>query len=385
MGLPLHTMLFAIALTSSIAGTDPVERNLELLWSVGGNNADEIYGVLSDVITHPSGDAYVLDSQLATVHRIARDGRVLVSFGRRGEGPGEFQFPRSLARLPNGNILVGQPRPRRYSTFDPSGLYLGEWDGLRRVGDAVVIRVHEGDRCAVVQRTSFTHSESAMNTVQDLLLLSGSSEEPIVLAVGRTELEFSAPVRREEDSVPFRWEPGPEGTVVVAPSTDYRIDVFDATGEHSARVAPEFESVARTRERLEEVEARFRAGGGTDGVEFAPLSHEPDIQWFDVDGQGRLWVLSSRGAVQASADSLGRFDVWTSDGRFLKTIDLHGEGDPKRDRYVIDGDRLYVLQRYGDAFANWRASLPGGASSVGGDESGAEPMAILCYRLPALD
>ena len=64
------------------------------------------------VLHRPAGVAmgrdqvYVVDPPSHAVWRLAFDGRVLGRLGERGSGEGMFNFPTSVAALPNGGILV---------------------------------------------------------------------------------------------------------------------------------------------------------------------------------------------------------------------------------------------------------------------------------------
>lgn len=71
--------------------------------------------VLSD------GKYYVLDSKSYNVNVFSASGRPIRTFGRQGEGPGEFSRPTELSV--NGNrVVVGEPN-RRISIFDTTGAF----------------------------------------------------------------------------------------------------------------------------------------------------------------------------------------------------------------------------------------------------------------------
>ena len=93
---------------------------------------------------------------------------------------------------------------------------------------------------------------------------------------------------------------------------------------------------------------------------------------------GWFWVLNCHGAFDRPAGSLGTFDVFDREGRFVRQITLMGEGDPLRDAYVLTRDRFFVLKGLLDA----QLSTQGGAAAeAGADEM--EPMSMICYRLGA--
>ncbi len=69
------------------------------------------------------GSLYVYDDGDDAIHRFASGGRYLGSFGRSGEGPGEFQTVTTLYFL-GSDLYAYDLRMRRISVFDRDGQYL---------------------------------------------------------------------------------------------------------------------------------------------------------------------------------------------------------------------------------------------------------------------
>lgn len=109
------------------------------------------------------------------------------------------------------------------------------------------------------------------------------------------------------------------------------------------------------------------------------MEYDRDIVQMYATDAGKLWVLTSRGALPEAEDSLGVFDVFDREGYFERQIDLKGDGDFKHDRYYLAGDRLYVLKRYADAWRSWSARF---APQDTETEEEPEQMAVICYRVP---
>jgi hypothetical protein len=85
----------------------------------------------TEMIRHPNGDLYVTDGyRNARVHRFAPDGRLKVSWGEPGHGPGQFHLPHSIAIDDAGRLLVADRANRRIQIFTPDGAYLGQWNGM---------------------------------------------------------------------------------------------------------------------------------------------------------------------------------------------------------------------------------------------------------------
>ena len=70
--------------------------------------------------------ACVDDSYETQVRCVDVEGAVVGVFGQRGEGPGEFDSPTSLARGQEGTVGVHDPGLGRFTVFEPSGAYVSE-------------------------------------------------------------------------------------------------------------------------------------------------------------------------------------------------------------------------------------------------------------------
>ena len=81
----------------------------------------------------PKGEIYVTDGYSnACVHKYAPDGRRLMSWGKSGMGPGEFNLPHNVTCDEDGWVYVADRENHRIQIFDGNGRYETEWRGLHR-------------------------------------------------------------------------------------------------------------------------------------------------------------------------------------------------------------------------------------------------------------
>ena len=84
----------------------------------------------TDVAVAPDGSFYVSDGyRNSRVVRFSKEGRYLFSWGRKGNRPGEFDVPHSIARDAAGQIYVADRSNARIQVFDSVGHFLAEWKG----------------------------------------------------------------------------------------------------------------------------------------------------------------------------------------------------------------------------------------------------------------
>jgi len=91
----------------------------------------------NDVITLPNGDILVAEGHNdGTIsHRIVhfdKNGKYLSQFGKRGNGPGEFMQPHTMALDSQGRLFVGDRGNNRVQIMTTDGKFIAEWAQFSR-------------------------------------------------------------------------------------------------------------------------------------------------------------------------------------------------------------------------------------------------------------
>ncbi len=85
----------------------------------------------ADAVEAPDGEIFVADGYgNSNIHRFARDGTLLATWGKPGKGRLEFSTPHAVAFDRAGRLLVCDRENNRVQILDRSGQWLGELDGL---------------------------------------------------------------------------------------------------------------------------------------------------------------------------------------------------------------------------------------------------------------
>src|SRR5262245_15516698 len=80
---------------------------------------------VTDVTWDPAGNIYISDGYInSRVAKADKNGNWLKSWGERGDKPGEFNTPHSIAADLKGNIYVADRFNRRIQVFDTDGKFL---------------------------------------------------------------------------------------------------------------------------------------------------------------------------------------------------------------------------------------------------------------------
>jgi sugar lactone lactonase YvrE len=97
---------------------------IELIRTIGDiNTLDEnlAFNLPSDIVQDDTGNIYILDAGNCRVQKFDSEGKYIDTFGREGQGPGEFNTPTSLDIDANGNLIVSDPIGRKIQVFSTEG------------------------------------------------------------------------------------------------------------------------------------------------------------------------------------------------------------------------------------------------------------------------
>jgi hypothetical protein len=354
------------------------------LWRIGGDSEDptELFGLITDLAVDSKERIYTIDRQLCEVKVFNSAGEFVLTAGREGEGPGEFRGPARIFTLREDEFCVMQAMPARLSVFEQNGAFR-ETIALKPVEEGGFQYLNEADARGgtfVIQGMTSHVREGHMEQVSRIVGIDMNGIEITEYGSSSRRFDFAKMVVHENETNPLRWVIGPSGRMYVVKGFDYEIEVKSAKGVSQMIITRDYKHRERSEDEKESVLRYYRRGGGTEGVDIEVMSHHQDIQWMQVADDGRLWILSSRGAKDRPENTLGVFDIYEQ-GRFVEQTTVKGNADPERDRYYLFGDRIYVVTQYSDAVRAWQARTA--VSTTTDEEPDPEPMSIVCYQLIA--
>jgi DNA-binding beta-propeller fold protein YncE len=89
---------------------------------------DSEFNKPSDVAIAPNGDIYVSDGYgNSRVMRFGADGKFKQSWGKKGNGPGEFDLVHNIVIDKKGRVYVADRENERVQIFDANGKFLEQW------------------------------------------------------------------------------------------------------------------------------------------------------------------------------------------------------------------------------------------------------------------
>ncbi len=291
---------------------------------------------------------YLLDAGNRQVVRVDRQGRPVHIFGRRGSGPGEFEYPLQMF-IRGDEIWVGDIGLRRYAVFGRDGSFqrVVHWPGPGRYDYEGFVITPDG------RELLLTRSGDGFRGLS-ISLLDGSPAD--TLAVMRTQptanasvifpglgptTMFDPPAYTPE----LHWAWGGGDRVYTVTTADYRIEERDLTGRIQRELVAPTPDLAVTGADRAAFIIRLADLYGVDREDFQrsnpglenrlPFAERrPAIERIVVDPLGRIWVLAN-----TTENSGQRLDVFDRDLTFLGSR----PNLPPPVAFTPDGDALFRI------------------------------------------
>jgi hypothetical protein len=359
----------------------PVSLEPEEMWRIGGEDDEEIFGVITDIIADDEGNFYLLDAQLSEIKVYSEDGEYLRTIGREGEGPGEFRGAFNMFRVPGGNIGVLQTFPGKIVVLTPDGDPAGDFPlpDIADEGFRVLLGAqYAGDKLAMTYMVN-QPSQEGFSQNNHLALVDKDGTQETRLHSQKSTFTVAAAIfaEKEWDSFRNRWTAAPDGRAFSPVNFgQYAINMWSPEGKLDRVIERDYPDHVRNAEDNERLLGIYK--GFTRQIPVPNVQYELEENWNPVQqlwarDDGSLWVQTSRGSQGLDDGILGIFDVFDKSGHFIKQMTLKGEGDPTADGYFFVRDRLFVVTDW----LNSLMALQGGGRQAEEEEEMEEEDALM--------
>lgn len=326
---------------------------LKLLRKIGDvDTSDENFAFANpgDIVEDGAGNIYIADAGQYRIQKFNRDGKFLATFGRKGQGPGEFSTLRSLSIDSTDRLHALDDSQRRIQIFRTDGSVMETLRLLRVTMDYL--------RC-LDEGSYLAHEQiPGPRPVEQKTLLKILNSKETILADFCAARDFGEPVTNQIGNSAWR-AVGPDGTILVSFIYQNRIEKYSQDGKlvWTADRPLGFETKVLEKGKYEATETMSRYSG--------PKMNSCS-RGIAADAAGRIWVVTHRRQIKpeevirisqsGSAAGVtikreGNTDLRTTDMFMLEVFDRDGIllGALPLTHFVdgiwIFGNRLYLLDR----------------------------------------
>src|SRR6266436_8192839 len=115
----------------------PAGKVLLTLGKAGvAGTTEDTFNKPSAVAIAPNGDIFVADGHggdsNARIVKFSKDGKFIMTWGKKGSAPGEFNGPHALAFDSKGRLFVADRSNNRIQIFDQNGKFMDQWQQFSR-------------------------------------------------------------------------------------------------------------------------------------------------------------------------------------------------------------------------------------------------------------
>lgn len=300
---------------------------------IGSQTENEQYMFydLRSVQVDDQENIYVLDWKEIKIKVFDKDGKLLRSFGQRGQGPGEMSMPSRMEISPGNNLIIDDLGNSKLIFYSLDGRFIKEiptgkyWSSISFKFDS--------------KGYIYADTRSYGDTMSSELKKFDSNLRPIATLASFEEKwspsVFQAFLTRISHNVTR------DDNVIWLITSKYELTVVNSEGRTIKRIMKDYDPVKITNEIKEAlIEEEFGDRGIPPGRTFEVPSHFPPTRYFIIDDEGRIFVCTYEYEEEDGIYYLC-YDVFDAEGRYIAKF-FH-----PRDEiiFVAKKNKIYCLLR----------------------------------------
>lgn len=309
-----------------------------------GNQQDEnyLFYKVRDIQVGKNGNIYISDSGNHRVQCFDKNGNYLLTIGRKGEGPGEFNSPFKLQiDDETGNIYINDGF-RKIKIFDKEGNYINKnivaegmlsgfyldsdrniWGKFSSPGSHSIKKVnHEGK---VVQKLAESPFMFTRKTLRKETVGNRGFAESLFITHGYEHDSYISKIDYQ--------------TFIYGYSKEYELNIFDKEGNILIKIKKDEPYKKFTKEEKSRIENREKVGLISKGYPYQGISfrfpkHMPFFYSIFTDCRGRIYVR--RNPRERTGNGERVYDIFSKEGYYLYRATIPSSS------YIIKNGYLYT-------------------------------------------
>jgi len=296
---------------------------LEEIFDIKSKNISQklFINVMSSVAADWNGNIYILDTKSRKIFSFDSKGKFIREFGRKGEGPGEFQSPFSMGIIADEEIFVHDITNNRLSFFALNGSLSKEISTAREIS---VMNIKCDSNRNIYASSVLWGPEI---TIQLKKYDKFFNEK---FTIVEFKYKISKDVRKLFQAPQLYFNIINNDNIIWANYLKYQFIVINNKGNEIKKIEKEYEPVKITNEDKEREIEKNRYSKGTK-VNFPDCY--PPFQYFIIDEIGRIYVK----IFEKVKDNRFKYEIFDSKGRYLARTIL------KVNPQYIKDNRMYCI------------------------------------------
>jgi len=305
---------------------EPINKDpalsMKVDWSVGGGAADanSSFAEARTLAVDEADNVFVLDSQECLVKAFDRNGKYVVTFGRKGQGPGELQYPRNICFNTTTKELVIDGPSSNLSFFSTAGKFLR----------SLPLKSSMGLRMRIDSHGNYFYEDFILDPANSIYFTNKCG--PDLKFIARVAQSPAAKPGMTFD--PFRavnyWQIDKDDNLVYGYPADYEIRFHSPANKIIKKLRREYVPVEVT-----DAEKKEASKDAPPQLKMEPSKFHSAFRRFVLSDQGHILVKSWE---KAPGGASYYFDLFDAQGRYVSKIPLKGEP------IVWKNGKLYTIE-----------------------------------------
>ena len=299
------------------------EENLKI--GVEEGEEEYMFANLRSVQVDSEDNIYVLDSKYVKVKVYDKNGKHIRSFGKVGQGPGEFQSPTRMYMRSDDVIAILDTGSRRFSYYSTDGECLKE---ISVADKGSISRSWPDSRGYIYGETM-----ELLSSKRTLKIVKYNPDFNIIgdiatLKEKRTMGEINPIMNRIVCFV------RPDDHIVWAKTLDYCIHISNPDGKIVKKINKDFDPIPVSSEEKKKIKKERGEAGFPPSIKLVFPKNHPPIYYLISDEKGRIYVRTN----EVDESGLFKWDVFDEEGRFI--LNFYHTGDEFF--MVVKNDQIYA-------------------------------------------
>lgn len=318
----------------------------EMTWGDSEDPEKSFAGLELPFIVAENGRIYALDMEIAHVKIFDDSGQLIQTFGKKGQGPGEFSMPAGIQITPEGNLMIEDSLNRRLAFYSLKGEHIKDISTATKLAMARILLDKQGNMLGM---------EMSGPMDNKLFMEYKKYDKDLNPLFSLTKVEFPIPIPGSGSKMNLMdmlvgYQFDNDGNVFFGRNQEYAIQVFAPDGKHIRTIKKDFKAVKVTQEDIDEM--LERVPNNTSGVNVKEMFEFPKLfppfQSFVLDEEGRLFV---RTYIKGKVKNEYVIDIFDKEGVFISQLTTKVDFRKWKNNKVYsveeNEDGYKVLKRYG--------------------------------------
>ncbi len=312
-------------------GEDVFGLEKELIIGEAEGREEYMFSEIGTIVVDDEERIYISDRKETHIKVFDKNGVYLITIGRKGQGPGEFERISGLQITHQQELLVFDMNMRRLSFFTVDGKLI----------DTLSISELRPFEININSKRNFIITSFAL----DLMTNQSISELKIYDADLSLLKTIATPspsnIYNPFDSF-FIWKLAKNDNIVYSYNETYELQVLDSEGEIIKKILKDYDPIKITKEEKQEAEKKYSPPNKIEYPQFRPA-----YRYFTLDDEGRIFVETYEGLI---GEKGFYYNVFDKEGRYIAKLPLMVKPQiwKKKKLYTIEEDEegYQFVKRY---------------------------------------